>query len=243
LRSARPKRSVRNFHHLDRRHPLPFALKRCQSPDRPAGYGGRWVLRHDRDPVDPPRLPPFHVGAPIDAPGCADRSGLGALDRAQPRRLWRARWTKAARIDRKTGILPAVQLLLGRVKLKAPSAIAALMAMTHWPLPRGSTFEVACGVGPRTMMTLMTEAPMPHSVTINRPDVIALIEVAAEKRTGGDKTEAVALGMKALLEADARNGALFGAHPRSVKVKRGVDLTAPGLDVDPEAQSGPKREP
>ena len=82
---------------------------------------------------------------------------------------------------------------------------------------------------------------MPQVVTINRPDVIALIEEAAEKLTRGDKTEAVAPGMRALLEADARDGALFGAHPGSVKVRPGVKLTAPGLDAEPEAQSG--REP
>jgi hypothetical protein len=84
----------------------------------------------------------------------------------------------------------------------------------------------------------MIEGPMPHVVTINRPDVIALIEEAAEKLTRGNKTEAVALGMRALLEADARDGALFGAHPGSVKVKLGVDLTAPSLDTEPEAHSG-----
>ncbi len=79
---------------------------------------------------------------------------------------------------------------------------------------------------------------MPQIVTINRPDVIALIEEVAEKLTRGNKTEAIALGMRALLEADARAGLLFGAHPGSVKVKPGMDLTAPSLDIEPEAQSG-----
>lgn len=87
-------------------------------------------------------------------------------------------------------------------------------------------------------MLVMIERPMPHVVTINRPDVIALIEEAAEKLTRGNKTEAVALGMRALLEADARAGALFGAHPGSVRVQPGVDLTATSLDVEPEAQTG-----
>jgi hypothetical protein len=32
---------------------------------------------------------------------------------------------------------------------------------------------------------------MPNVITINRPDVIALIEQAAKKLTGGNKTEAV----------------------------------------------------
>ena len=41
-------------------------------------------------------------------------------------------------------------------------------------------------------------------VTINRPDVVALIEEAAKKMTGGNKTEAVALAMRRLLEQGAR---------------------------------------
>ena len=85
---------------------------------------------------------------------------------------------------------------------------------------------------------LMMEGPMPHVVTIDRADVVALIEEAAKKLTHGDNTEAVALGIRALLEADARAGVLFGAHPGSVRVKPGVDLTAPSLDFEPEAQSG-----
>jgi hypothetical protein len=75
-------------------------------------------------------------------------------------------------------------------------------------------------------------------VTINRPEVVALIEKAAEKLTGGNKTEAVALGMRHLLEQSARAGSLFGAHPGSVRVRDGVDLSAPALDVEPDAESG-----
>ena len=41
---------------------------------------------------------------------------------------------------------------------------------------------------------------MANMVTINRPDVVALIEQAAKKLTGGNKTEAVALAMRRLLE-------------------------------------------
>jgi hypothetical protein len=52
---------------------------------------------------------------------------------------------------------------------------------------------------------------MPNVVTINRPDVVALIEEAAKKLTGGDKTEAVALAMRRLLDRHARVGSLFGA--------------------------------
>ena len=87
-------------------------------------------------------------------------------------------------------------------------------------------------------MALMIEVAMPQVVTINRPDVIALIEEAAARLTHGNKTEAVALGMKALLDADARSGSLFGANPNSVRVLPGIDLTAPALDVEPEAQTG-----
>jgi hypothetical protein len=79
---------------------------------------------------------------------------------------------------------------------------------------------------------------MPSVVTINRPDVIALIEVAAKSMTAGNKTEAVALAMRRLLEQNARSGSLFGAHPGSVRVRDGVDLTAPALDVEPDAATG-----
>jgi hypothetical protein len=79
---------------------------------------------------------------------------------------------------------------------------------------------------------------MPSVVTINRPDVIALIEVAAKSMTAGNKTEAVALAMRRLLEQNGRSGSLFGAHPGSVRVRDGVDLTAPALDVEPDAATG-----
>ena len=79
---------------------------------------------------------------------------------------------------------------------------------------------------------------MPNVVTINRPDVIALIEQAANKLTGGNKTEAVALAVRRLLDQDARAGSLFGAHPGSVQIREGVDLTAPVLDTAPDAETG-----
>ena len=79
---------------------------------------------------------------------------------------------------------------------------------------------------------------MPNVITINRPDVIALIEQAARKLTGGNKTEAVALAVRRLLDQDARAGSLFGAHPGSVQVRAGVDLTAPALDTAPDAETG-----
>lgn len=88
------------------------------------------------------------------------------------------------------------------------------------------------------MMPLQIRARMPNVVTINRPDIIALIEQAANKLTHGNKTEAVALAMRQLLDAEARSGSLFGAHRGSVRVRSGIDVTAPALDVEPEAETG-----
>ena len=79
---------------------------------------------------------------------------------------------------------------------------------------------------------------MPRVVTINRPDVVALIEAAADRLTAGNKTEAIALGMRRLLDEEARSASLFGAHPGSVRVREGVDLLAPALDVVPDAETG-----
>jgi hypothetical protein len=79
---------------------------------------------------------------------------------------------------------------------------------------------------------------MPTVVTINRPDVVALIEEAANTLTSGNKTEAVALAVRSLLQQNARKGSLFAAHPGSVRVRDGVDLTAPALDVEPDAATG-----
>ena len=78
----------------------------------------------------------------------------------------------------------------------------------------------------------------PRVITINRPDVIGLVEEVAEKLTDGNKTEAVALAMRRLLDGEARAGSLFGAHPGSVRVSDGVDLIAPALDTEPEAETG-----
>ena len=81
-------------------------------------------------------------------------------------------------------------------------------------------------------------ANIAHMVTVSRPDVVALVEEAANRLTGGNKTEAVALGMRKLLESESRDGSLFGAHSGSVKIREGVDLLKPVLDVVPDAQSG-----
>jgi hypothetical protein len=75
---------------------------------------------------------------------------------------------------------------------------------------------------------------MANVVTINRPEVVALIEGAANKLTNGNKTEAVALAMRRLLEENTRAGSLFGAHRGSVRVREDVDLIAPALDVEPD---------
>jgi hypothetical protein len=79
---------------------------------------------------------------------------------------------------------------------------------------------------------------MARVVTINRPDVVALIDEAAKKMTGGNKTDAVALAVRRLLEEGARATSLFGVHKGSVRVAKGVDLTAPALDTVPDAQTG-----
>jgi len=77
-----------------------------------------------------------------------------------------------------------------------------------------------------------------HVVTINRPDVVALIEEAAGRMTGGNKTAAVALALRHLLAHERREGSLFARHAGSVRVRPGVDLLAPVLDVEPDAESG-----
>lgn len=79
---------------------------------------------------------------------------------------------------------------------------------------------------------------MPTVVTINRPDVVALIETAANRLTAGNKTEAVALAMRRLLDLDARKGTLFGAHRGSVTIREGVDLTQPVPDEPTDAETG-----
>ena len=79
---------------------------------------------------------------------------------------------------------------------------------------------------------------MANAITINRPEVVALIEEAARKLTHGNKTEAVALAVRRLLDENARAGSLFGAHRGSVRVREGVDLVEPALDVEPDAETG-----
>ena len=75
-------------------------------------------------------------------------------------------------------------------------------------------------------------------VTINRPDVVALIEAMANKFTNGNKTEAVALALRRLRDQDARVGSLFGLHRGSVTVREGVDLTEPVFDELTDAETG-----
>ena len=78
---------------------------------------------------------------------------------------------------------------------------------------------------------------MPAVVTINRPDVVALVEKAANKLTQGNKTEAIALALRRLLDQETRTGSLFGAHPGSVRVRAGIDLTMPVIEPS-EAEDG-----
>lgn len=76
-------------------------------------------------------------------------------------------------------------------------------------------------------------------VTINRPDVVALIKKAATTFTKGNKTEAVALAMRRLMEQETRKGSLFGANRGSVKFRKDVDLTAPTFeDEEMDAETG-----
>ena len=79
---------------------------------------------------------------------------------------------------------------------------------------------------------------MASVVTIDRPDVVALIESAATKFTGGNTSEAVAIAIRRLLDGETRQGSLFGANAGSVVVREGVDLTEPILDVEPDALTG-----
>jgi hypothetical protein len=76
---------------------------------------------------------------------------------------------------------------------------------------------------------------MPTVVTINRPDVVALIEVAANRLTGGNKTAAVAMAMRSLLARDERAGSVY---PGSVRVRDGVDLVAPIFQDTSDAETG-----
>jgi hypothetical protein len=72
---------------------------------------------------------------------------------------------------------------------------------------------------PRQGLAFLTEySLLANVVTINRPEVVAQIEEAANKLTDGNKTEAVALAVRRLLEETARAGSLFGAHRGSVRV-------------------------
>ena len=79
---------------------------------------------------------------------------------------------------------------------------------------------------------------MAKVVTIRRPEVVALVEQTAKRLTRGNKTEAVALAVRRLLDAETRASSLFGAHPGSVRVGEGVDLTAPSLDAIHESETG-----
>jgi hypothetical protein len=78
---------------------------------------------------------------------------------------------------------------------------------------------------------------MPSVVTINRPDVITLIEEVAAKMTGGNKTEAVALAMRKLLEQEERTGSPFNFRRGSVVTDKDFDLVHASSgweDHDPE---------
>jgi hypothetical protein len=73
-------------------------------------------------------------------------------------------------------------------------------------------------------------------VTINRPDVVALIETLAERSTSGNKTEVIAMALRNVQVRESRSGSLFGAHPGSVTVREDVDLTVPVLEDEMDAE-------
>jgi len=75
-------------------------------------------------------------------------------------------------------------------------------------------------------------------ITINQPEVIALIEQAAKQLTDGDTTEAVAQAIRGLLARNERKGSLFGRNPGSAIERAGVDLTAPMVDLEMDAETG-----
>ena len=80
---------------------------------------------------------------------------------------------------------------------------------------------------------------MAKAVTIKRPDVVALIEAAANRFTDGDDTEVVAMALLRLQVGAVRSGSLFGTNKGSVVVADGVDLTAPVLEDAMDAEVGP----
>ena len=84
----------------------------------------------------------------------------------------------------------------------------------------------------------MIGARVPTVVSINRPDVVTLIEAAANRLICGNKTEGVALAMRRLLDQESRAGSLFGAHPDSVRIRDGGDLTRPIPDDPTDAETG-----
>jgi len=51
-------------------------------------------------------------------------------------------------------------------------------------------------------------------------------------RMAGNTTEVVAVASHTIKTRDVRSGSLFGAHPGSVTVREGVDLTAPVLQKE-----------
>jgi len=59
---------------------------------------------------------------------------------------------------------------------------------------------------PNIINGIMIGALTPNVVTINRPDVIALIEEAAKNLTRGNKIEVVALAMRRLLDQEQGRG-------------------------------------
>jgi len=79
---------------------------------------------------------------------------------------------------------------------------------------------------------------MTDILTISSPDVVALVEKAANQLTGGDKTEVVAIAVRRLLDASTEVRPLFGAHRGSVTARKDVDLTEPVFDDELDSETG-----
>ena len=76
---------------------------------------------------------------------------------------------------------------------------------------------------------------MPDSITINDPDVIELIERVAVLKTHGNRDEAVALGMRAILKDEAGNSdrrSPVGCGKGLVTFFDDVDLTEPTFTAE-----------
>ena len=71
---------------------------------------------------------------------------------------------------------------------------------------------------------------MAFVVAIREPDTMARLERLADRFAGGSKADLIDLASQSRERSETRTGSLFGAHPGSITVREGVDLTVPVLD-------------